>query len=39
MTVADRALELCQELNLVGSVVHHEKAAGQMILEEQEQAR
>mgnify|MGYP001795152534 CR=1 FL=1 len=34
-----RALELCQELNLIAGVAHHEKSAGRMILEEQEQAR
>ena len=34
-----RAMELCQELNLLSGVSHHEKSAGRMLLTEQEQAK
>ena len=34
-----RAMELCQELNILSGVSHHEKSAGCMLLTEQEQAK
>ncbi|CAH3151990.1 unnamed protein product [Porites lobata] len=34
-----RAMELCQEVNLLSGVSHHEKCAGRMLLTEQEQAK
>ncbi|XP_048585353.1 cilia- and flagella-associated protein 46 isoform X2 [Nematostella vectensis] len=34
-----RALELCQELNLTSGMSHHEKAAGHLMLTEQQQAK
>ena len=34
-----RAMELCQELNILSGVSHHEKCAGYLLLTEQEQAK
>ena len=34
-----RAMELCQELNILSGVSHHEKSAGYLLLTEQEQAK
>ena len=34
-----RSMELCQEVNLLSGVSHHEKCAGRMLLTEQEQAK
>jgi len=34
-----RAMELCQELNLISGVSHHEKCAGRTLLTEQEQSK